>query len=531
MELRDYVALVGRRKWVIALAAILACGSAFALSKAETPVYQASVRLLLQPTQTVFDTSGRAPTDVPTEIERLQSLPVKQAVQEKVGAAPGVSAIQVGGTQVMQITTVGATGKQAADYANAYADAYIAFRVQQAVDQLEKAAVPVQAKLDALEKQLNPLQDQLNSAPIGPQRDAKNLELGPRITSLLGVESTFKATLDKLQIDAALKSGGVQLVAPATVPTSPVRPTPLRNALLGLVVGLIFGVALAFFFEHLDDSIKSKDDLEQAVGNVTVLGIIPAVAAWKNRTEPRLISRLEPSSPAAEAYRSLRTSIQFIGIDRKLQVLQVTSPSASDGKTTTLANLAVALSQAGQTVAILSCDLRRPRIHEFFGLPNSVGFTSVLLGESPLSAAIQRVPGLPRVVLLGAGPLPPNPSELLSSRRTSEVIAALRSQVDIILVDSPPVLPVTDAAVLSARVDGTLLVARAGHTTTRHLSQALELLGNVDAKVVGAVLNGAPTEAGYGYGYGYGVYAESKPRTNRKGSKGKELDSGISLKS
>ncbi len=191
----------------------------------------------------------------------------------------------------------------------------------------------------------------------------------------------------------------------------------------------------------------------------------------------------------------------------------MTSPNASEGKTTTLANLAVALSQAGQTVAILSCDLRRPRIHEYFGLSNAVGFTSVLLGETPLSAALQRVPNLPRLLLLASGGLPPNPSELLSSRRTAEVFAALREKVNIVLVDSPPVLPVTDAAVLSARVDGTLMVAMAGQTNSKDVVRALETLRNVDTTVVGAVLNGATAESGYGYGAGY--YAE-EPRTTKK---------------
>jgi len=504
MDLRDYLSVLRRRRWLILLAAVLVGGVALGLSLAQKPIYQSKVRLFLEPTQSVFESSGaRAPIDVATEVERLQSAPVQEAVRQKVGTAPPVSALQVGTTQVMQLSTEAGTATLAAEFANAYADAYIEYRVRQAVDQFEKAVVPVQERVDALEKEIKPLQDAIQSVPVGPARDAKNVEVGPRMNSLLSVQTTFKSTLDKLQVDAALKSGGVQLIAPATVPDSPVRPTPLRNALLGLAVGLVFGVAMAFLSEHLDDSIKSKDDLERTMVDVSVLGVIPNVSAWKNRAESRLVSRDEPSSPAAEAYRSLRTSIQFMGLDRKLQVLQVTSPNASEGKTTTLANLAVALGQAGQTVAILSCDLRRPRIHEYFGLPNAVGFTSVLLGEASLSAALQRVPGLPRVVLLASGRLPPNPSELLSSRRTADILTALRSQVDIILVDSPPVLPVTDAAVLSPRVDGTLVVAMAGQTTAKALTRAMEVLRNVDTTVVGAVLNGAKAESGDGYGYGY----------------------------
>lgn len=530
MELRDYLRILRRKKFLILLAGLLVAGTALGLSLTQQPVYEASARLLLEPTQRVFESSANPPVDVPTEIQRLESQPVKEAVRQSVGAAPKVRAIQVEQTQVIRITTEATSPARAAEFANAYADAYIAYRVQQAVDQLAKAEGPVREKVDAIGKELKPLQDQISALPAGTQRDAKVLELSPKINALLGVESTFKSTLDKLQIDAALKSGGVSLVAPATVPSEPVRPNPLRNGLLGLGVGLMFGTGLVFLFEHLDDSVKTREDLARATNDVTVLGVIPAVAGWRNRAESRLVARDEPSSPSAEAYRSLRTSIQFIGLDRKLQVLQVTSPNASEGKTTTLANLAVALSQAGQTVAVLSCDLRRPRIHDYFGLPNGVGFTSVLLGESPLSTALQRVPNLPRLLLLASGRLPPNPSELLSSRRTTDVLSALRENVDIILVDSPPVLPVTDAAVLSTKVDGTLLVSMAGQTSSKELSRALETLRNVDANVVGTVLNGAAAESGYGYGYSYTEQVE-QPRNGKRPAKAVKGDNnGASVK-
>jgi capsular exopolysaccharide synthesis family protein len=519
MELRDYLTVLRHRKWLIAAAGVLVGLTALALSLVQTPVYQASARLLLEPTQSVFESASPPPVDVATEIQRLESRPVEDAVRQKVGAAPKVKAIRVEQTQVIRLTTESTSPAQAAAFANAYADAYIAYRVQQAVDQLEKATGPVQEKIDALNKEIKPLQDEIAAQPSGPARDAKTLELGPKMNALLQNQASFRSTLDKLQIDAALKSGGVQLVAPATVPSAPVRPNPIRNSALGLSVGLLFGVGLAFLFEHLDDSIKTKEDLSRVVGDVTVLGVIPAVPGWRNRTDARLVSRDESKSPAAEAYRSLRTSIQFIGLDRKLQVLQITSPNASEGKTTTLANLAVALGQAGQTVAILSCDLRRPRIHEYFGLSNEVGFTSVLLGESPLGSALQRVPNVPRVLLLASGRLPPNPSELLSSRRSDELIAAIREKVDIVLVDSPPVLPVTDAAVLSASVDGTLLVAMAGQTTVKELARSMEILRNVDTTVVGAVLNGATAEAGYGYGY----YAEENGNGHGPRENGRKL--------
>jgi capsular exopolysaccharide synthesis family protein len=157
-------------------------------------------------------------------------------------------------------------------------------------------------------------------------------------------------------------------------------------------------------------------------------------------------------------------------------------------------------------VIVVCCDLRRPRIHEFFGLTNTIGFTSVLLGELPLSAAMQAVPGQPRLALMASGPPPPNPSELLASRRTGEVLLALKSECDVVLVDSPPVLPVTDAIVLSRTVDATILVGTAGRTTKKEYHRAVELLQQVEAPLIGSVLNGVDSDDLYGYGYGYGYY-------------------------
>jgi len=190
---------------------------------------------------------------------------------------------------------------------------------------------------------------------------------------------------------------------------------------LGLAVGLMLGAGAAFLFEYMDDSIKAKADLERAThGRLPTLGLIPAVPTWRDRDDARLVSLIDPGSGAAEAYRALRTTIQFMALERPISVLQVTSPSAAEGKSTTLANLGVALAGAGQRVVIVCGDLRRPRIHEFFGLANTEGLTSVVLGTLPLSAALQPVPAVPGLTLLASGPLPPNPSELLDSKRTAE---------------------------------------------------------------------------------------------------------------
>jgi capsular exopolysaccharide synthesis family protein len=305
-------------------------------------------------------------------------------------------------------------------------------------------------------------------------------------------------------------------VSPAAEPGSPVSPDTFRNAMLALAIGLLLGVGLAFLRDYLDDTIRTKDDLELASSGIPVVGLIPAVAAWKNHKTAYLVTADKPMSPAAEAYRTLRTSVQFLGLEQPLQTLVATSPAKAEGKTTTLTNLAVTLAQAGNRVVLLDCDLRRPRIHQFFGLTNEVGFTSVLLGTAPLAGALQSVEAYPSLSVLASGPPPPDPSELLSSQRTREVVDALRSRCDLLLIDSPPVLPVTDALVLSGFVDAMLLVVSADRTTKRGLSRAVELLMQMDAPLLGTVLNDVAPDRAYAYDHAGYAYYQRRPKRAAK---------------
>lgn len=508
LELRDFLRVFRRRKGIIILTVLVIVAVALVASFLQTPVYAAKSRVLLQQrsTESLFDpnTGQRAdPTrTAQTEIEVLTSEPVRDAVRKELGIAPAVSAQTVRQTDVIEITAESTIPRRAADVANAYARSYIDYRRQQAVDDVLAAAQQLQTKIDGMQKQIDGLDGQVAKAPPAQQpsvRDSVNAQRDALITQ----QGLFKQKLDQLQVDGALKTGGAQLNGRAAIPKSPVSPKPLRSGLLAAAIALFLGTGVAFLVEYLDDSVKSKDDLARIAPSTPVIGLIPAVAGWKPGDAPQLVSLTDPQGPSAEAYRTLRTSIQFLALDQPVRTLQVTSPSAQEGKTTTLANLGVALARAGQRVIIVCCDLRRPRIHEFFGLENTVGFTSVLLGKVPLTAALQPVPAQSRLSLLASGPLPPNPSELLSSKRTVEVLTSLQAEADIVLIDTPPVLPVTDALVLSGRMDATLLVCVAGATTRKDAARAVELLTQVDAPLVGTVLNGITQEAMYGYSYGY----------------------------
>jgi capsular exopolysaccharide synthesis family protein len=207
-----------------------------------------------------------------------------------------------------------------------------------------------------------------------------------------------------------------------------------------------------------------------------------------------LITLTDPRSPVSEAYRTLRTNLEFFSLDEPIRTLVVTSPGAEEGKSTVLANLAVTLAQGGKQVILLDCDLRRPAQHALFGLDNTSGLTTMMLDEAAQSDPPLRQTSVDGLRVLPAGPPPPNPAELLGSRRMKETVAALLEQADVLLFDAPPVLAVTDALVLAVQTDGVLLVVKAGGTRREHVQRAKERLERVNARIVGAVLNNAPTD-------------------------------------
>ena len=210
--------------------------------------------------------------------------------------------------------------------------------------------------------------------------------------------------------------------------------------------------------------------------------------------QPKLITLTAPRSPAAEAYRTLRTNLYFSSLDQVLETLVVTSAAPGDGKSTTLSNLAVTMAQGERPTILVDADLRQPSLHTLFGVSNSEGLTTMAVDKGALSEPPLVDSGVDNLWLLPSGPLPPNPAEILGSRRMEEIINALKSRADMLLFDAPPLLAVTDALVLAVQTDGVLLVVKAGGTKREHVQQAKERLERVNARIVGAVLNNAPTD-------------------------------------
>ena len=514
--LRHYLRLLWVRKWIIALSTVLVGGVALALSAAQTPQYRASAEVLLRQrtSESLFESGGAYVDpfrDAATQIVVITGEPVRERVTKKLGRnAPGVSAASVNGTDIVRITAVSTEPKEAQDVANAYATSYIEYRRESDIEDLGQASQAIQEQINELQVQIEGYDRQIAEAPP-LQRDAVREAVQSERDGLIAQSVGLKQTFDRIQLNNSLNRGGAQVVTQAQLPTSPFEPRPIKNVTSGAIVGLILGLSMAFVLDLLDDSVKSKEDVERITGRtgLRVIATVPSVKGWSDRKSTRLVVQDDPAGSVSESYRTLRTSVQFMGLDHPLKLIQVTSAKAGEGKTTTLANLAVVLARAGQRVVVVCCDLRKPRVHEFFGLSNAVGLTSVLLGETSLSGAVQKVPDEDNLYLLASGPEPPDPAEVLAGMRLIEVLTALQGMADVVLLDSAPVLPVADAAILATRVDGTLLVVASGASSRKQVNRALELLGQVEAPLIGVVLNRAKGEAefgGYGYAYRYGTY-------------------------
>jgi len=512
--LRDYVRILRQRKWIVVAFAGLAVLASVGYCKLQKPQYTGTVQLLLTPqlSTTILQASNPnanlsntiGTVDVPTDTQVMESASVEKSAAESVKNPPKVAVAEVGTTNVVNIATTSTNRVLAARAANAYANAYLKVEQYQSVSALTRASKLISGRISSVALQVTQL-DQAIATANGPSATALNSQ----IPSLEAQLSTYQEELAQYSFYASLNTGGGQIITPATVPTTPSAPKPIEYGIIAGILGLLIGLIVVLLLEYFDDRIRSKNELEELMEGIATLGTIPVIPEWKDQKSTVLVTVDQPHSPAAEAYRSLRTAIQFVGLDRPTRLVQFTSPTASDGKTTTLANTAITLNEAGLRVFVVCCDLRRPRVHEFFGLSNDVGFTSVLLGDRQLVDAIQEVPNRPGLHLLASGPKPPNPSELLASAKTRALLESLADLSDIVLIDSPPILPVTDPTVIAAYVDSVVLVASMGTSTRTGIKASLESLARVGAPLVGVVLNKVPESDNYAYyRYAYGTYGK-----------------------
>jgi succinoglycan biosynthesis transport protein ExoP len=444
MELRDYLRILRKRAWLIVLAALLCPAAALASSEATVPVYQATAKLL---------------------------------VVAKTDPGGGTASAYEGTLLSQQLV------KSFAQILESRAIAEAALRL----DPQPFTPRQLQARVHA-----EPVTDTLLIDLTVEDTDAARAK---RLTN--SVARAFIAAVPRLQSGSALR---VSLVEPALTPTAPIRPRTRLNVALGLLLGLMLGVGLACLREFLDRSVKTPEELEAAV-SAPVVGTIPP---FKAARQPIPVAE-QPRTAAAEAFRKLRTNFAFLGVDRDSLCCVITSPSAADGKSTVAANLAIA--QAGQQVAVVAADLRRPALHKLFGVQQRVGTTTVLLDQAGVHDALQH-PGAGLPAILTSGQTPPNPSELLGSRHMEELLAELRATYDIVLIDCAPLLPVTDPMVVSRFTDGILLITRAGKTTRDQAQAAQAACAKAGATIFGTVLNATTVTEGDQPAY-YAYYGES----------------------
>jgi capsular exopolysaccharide synthesis family protein len=438
--------------------------------------------------------------DVQTYLQLVTSAQVQSQVRAQLGRLPGISAAEVGQTNVIEVTAVAASPADAARIANAYAKAFVAWSTTTTISNLTAAETQLNAQI----------------AAIGAQITRLPASSAAQVTALANQQVVLRGQLAQLEVEGASASTGLELVSPATIPTSPSSPKPAQDGLLGLAVGLLLGIGAAFLRDSLDDTMGSGETVERMSG-IPVLASVPLVPSWRKKASPVVVSVSDPTSQPAEAYRSLRTSLIFARQDRPLRTILVTSPSANDGKTATVVNLGAVFAQTGVSVVLVSSDLRRPGLSHFVAPGEYPDFSAVLTGEQPLDRAVRPVPQVDGMWMVGTRAVVANPAELLAGQRMREVVAELAQRFDVVLIDSPPVLPVADAIILSDYVDGVLLVVAAGRTRRAELRRTAEKLAQAGAPVVGAVLNKCTAQEDYGYEAGYQPYGARVAGEGRHG--------------
>lgn len=526
VSIGEYLEVIRRRwLWIAATMLVLVGFTLFSDLRAQ-PVYRASAQLLLRSTtaESVFDTRpvSDPARELQNELRLIRSRDVQEAVAEAYGRPFGVSAVAGGDDDVIVLSATASTGKAAAERANIYASTYQDVRLDTITADLAKAREVIQkqiddyqAQIDKLDEPLAVLDQQILAAdPNSPEytqllgeRDRKKSQTDAARNEAQSALADYQQRLQVLQLSERLTTtGGVQIINPAGIPSAPISPKVMRDVLQSLVIALFVGVALAFARDQLDDSIRTKADLDRAVKDAPTLGLVPLDPSARPGRTPQLATVEAPMSAVAESYRGLRTAIQYASLHRPMNLIQVTSASAGEGKTTLLSNMALAFAQAGKRVAVVGCDLRKPRLHQFMKVDGSIGFTSVVLGDLSLEDAMQVSPVHSNISVLASGNRPPNPSELLSLDRSANLLRSLANEYSIVFLDCPPVLPVTDALVLSRVVDATIFLARANRTSRRTARRAVELLRQVDSPLIGCVLNGVAAEDTYGSLYEYYGY-------------------------
>jgi non-specific protein-tyrosine kinase len=527
VDIKEYFYLLWSWIWLILLAGVVAGAAAYLVSIRTTPIYQSSTRLLVSepPALNNINVGGMVDSQnmTNTYAQMLVDDPVLQGVITQLKLKTTTDALKqsitvdiVTNTQLLVVSASDPNPTQAANIANAMASVFTDRILQLQSDRYA-------ASLDGLQKQISDMDLQItttNTTIATTSDPATLLQLQARLTQYRSIYASLVTNYEQVRLAEEQTSTSVVVSQPAAVPTTPVSPKTSRNTLLAIVAGMLLAVGSVFAIDMLDDTIKNPEEIRRKF-NLPILGMI----AWHEQLHEKPIVLLEPRSPTAEAFRSLRTNITFASVDTPLRRIMITSPTPQDGKTTISANLAVVLAQGEKKVVLLDADLRRPYIHHKFGLFNRFGLTNLFVDSLNGFESVMQFNSVSNLGLITSGPLPPNPAELLTSKKMVQILDLLNKEYDLVLIDTPPLLSVTDASALAPAMDAVIMVVKPGVTKLSALQQALEQLRAVGAHVLGIVLNEVnPSSRKYGYYYNryyskYSHYYEHEGGSKQKRTK------------
>ncbi len=531
MEIKAYAAIIFRRLWLIILGVIIAGGTAFFVSQNMTPVYQASSRLLIDEAPSGSSSNEYAQVLLEerlaqTYVEILTTLPVLEETINRLNLdmTPGQLSAKINAsapteTQIINIVVSDTDPYRAAEITNTLVEVFIEINRERESLRYAEPISNWQARMADLSDQIATIETEINalSDAESPEDKARLSQLETQLREAQIRYTEAFNNLNELQVSQAKESSNIIQIEEAVPNLNPVSPRVMTNTLLAAVVGGMAALGLIFLLEYLDDTVKSPDDIAQHTG-LSTLGTIAEIKGEK--PFDRLITYHVPRDPISEAFRVLRTNLTFSAVDGGLHSILVTSSAPSEGKSNTAANLAIVMAQTGKKVLIIDADLRRPTQHKIFKLTNNQGLTTAIVdSETPVQYHAQKTE-VPNLTVMSSGPIPPNPAELLGSQRFLHVLKALQKEVDLIVIDMPPVLSVADAAIVAPHVTGCLLVSMAGSTRLNAMTQAVESLQKANANIFGVILNRIkPGRSGYYsnyYYYHYEAYANDFPGKKRK---------------
>jgi len=532
-SLGEYFSVLRRRKWLVLALTVLGTLGALNYARLQTPMYQSSVSLIAATSASsgggsnsqsgigsdaLLVTSQDAvkcaslllhdptfagdPTSTAVDVNKICASALVAKTPIPTGVLGHVQVV-AGKGNVLQIVFQDDSARKAQTGAQAFALSYVHLKLVQGVASINRSRAPLLAAQKRLGSQLATLNTQIaettiaihNAVAVGLEPVALKATLSNLVSQRKTAESQRSDISSQLlNLDPA-KVVTPQLLSPAVLPKQPFSPQKTLIGLFGLVGGLVLGVVLAFIRDRFDDSLRGKADIEANFG-APVLAMVPKVSRWRRKKDPKLLGL------AGEAHRTLRTRLLFDAARDGAKVYMITSASPGEGKTTTAANLAIALAGAGKRVVLVSADLRRPRLQELFGLNDGVGLADLLSGGLSLPEALQD-PGIKNLRILASGPLPERPADLLEQSMAS-VLSDLRAVADFVILDTPPLLRVADTLELIPMGDRIVYVVDPGETTRSVLRSVREQLDQMGASVLGVVVNNVNP----GKAKAYGVYIQ-----------------------